>query len=1386
MPRIFDNISETLLPALRETLGLCERADFCVGYFNLRGWRQLHDNIEKWHGGEGHCCRLMVGMQQMPQDQLRHVMSPTASGEQIDQATAIALKKKLAQEFRDQLTVGIPTNADEAGLRRLAAQIAAGKVVVKLFLRHPLHAKLYLLFRQDPLNPKIGYLGSSNLTMAGLSRQGELNVDVLEHDACDKLAKWFEDRWNDRFCVDISEELIEIINSSWARPEPLPPYHIYVKMAYHLSQEARAGLTEFRIPSDFGNKLFEFQKAAVKIAAHHLNKRGGVVIGDVVGLGKTLMATTLARIFEDDHGVETLIICPRNLVPMWEDYRQEYRLRAKVLSITRVQRELPDLRRFRLVLIDESHNLRNREGRRYRAIAEYIAANDSRVILLSATPYNKTYLDLSNQLRLFIDDREDIGIRPGKLLRELGETEFIRRHQCPVRSLAAFEKSEHADDWRDLMRLYLVRRTRSFIQDNYAKLDPERGRKYLDFADGTRSYFPSRVPKTVRFKISGKDPEDQYARLFADDVVEAVNQLTLPRYGLGNYQQPTPHKPPTPDEARVLADLSRAGSRLKGFCRTNLFKRLESSGHAFILSLERHILRNFICLHAIENGLPLPIGTQDMGLLDASANDEDSDLWDPASDNDDNGSERDPLSAVRHLPTEADIRARAAEVYASYASHFQRRFKWLKPGLFNSDLAEDLRNDAKALLKVLENAGGWDSARDAKLQALLDLLTRQHPSEKVLLFSQFADTVNYLNEQLKARGIKAVEGVTGNSDDPTSIAYRFSPVSNDKRSHVPRDKELRVVLATDVLSEGQNLQDCSVVVNFDLPWAIIRLIQRAGRVDRIGQQSDTILCYSFLPADGVERIIRLRSRVSQRLQENAEVVGADEAFFEDQNDAQAVRDLFTEKAGILDGDEDAEVDLASYAYQIWKNAIDRDRELEKTIPAMPNVVYSTKPWPTAIVDEPSRLVSPITTRRDASSTISNYFDPAEPIGNLSGNLPHWRQQGATYFVTFRLADSLPQEKLKQWLAEREEWLATHPEPHDEAVRAEYYRLFPERLQNWLDAGYGSCVLAVPAIKRIVEQSLSHFDHERYRLIESIVMPNHVHVVVAPLGEYTLSDILHSWKSFTAHEIVKVDEASRLVPKRQRTSRDGSSTIINRVWQQESFDHIVRNAAQLDRIRQYIRDNPKNVDEPSRLVESTRRDAPSTVTSRDGSSTMPEGALVYLRTAEGNDALAWVDKRGNSVTESQFTILKAAECEPGTPAIPRHDDHHEMVANGVKLIVETEKSVGGQLGRPSGARFRTYERLKAYAEEVKGTLFDLPELRHAIEDIYKFPLLQSATDTLNRQLKSGIGNQALAELVTSLRADARLCRVTEDVDGTEPQVICSLGLKKDEGGRMKDE
>jgi len=1125
VPRIFDNIDNALLPALRHTLAEARRADFCVGYFNLRGWKLIDAAIEGWAGGEGACCRVLVGMQSLPQDEMRAGLSLTPD-QGIDQAAVHRLKKAAAEEFREQLTVGAPTNADEAGLRRLSAQLRAGKVVVGLYLRHHLHAKLYLLHRADYTTPIVGYLGSSNLTQSGLRGQGELNLDVVEHDACLKLQKWFDERWADRWRLDISGELADLIDASWARETALPPYYVYLKMAYHLSREARAGLAEFRIPRDFRDVLFPFQAAAVQIAAHHLNKRGGVLIGDVVGLGKTLMASALVRIFQDDQGVSTLILCPRNLTAMWQSYVDRYGLSARVMALSVAIRDLPTVpARFRLVLIDESHNLRNREGRRYRAISDYIESSGAKCILLSATPYNKTYLDLSAQLRLFVPADLDLGIRPEAALRQIGETEFIRRHQCSVRSIAAFEYSDHADDWRELMRLYMVRRTRGFVRDTYALRDEATGRPYLRFADGSPSYFPVRRPRTLTFMAPGGPGDagpDPYALLYAEPVVNAINTLTLPRYGLGNYIAPRPHTPPKPAEAATLAGLGRAGKRLMGFCRTNLFKRLESGGPAFLQSVQRHLLRNFVYLHALESGLPLPLGTQDADLLDPGAADEDAEATLPLP-LDDGEAAPDEAITPAATPTEAAYRARAAAVYAAYGTTHRKRFTWLNSGLFVAALRHDLLADAHALLGVLEGCGAWEARRDSKLAALERLLTTAHPQDKVLVFTQFADTARYLTAELKARGVAALEGVTGDAENPTALAWRFSPHSNDRRQGVSQAAELRVLIATDVLSEGQNLQDCAIIVNYDLPWAIIRLIQRAGRVDRIGQRAAEILCYSFLPADGVERIIRLRSRVRQRLLENDEVVGADEAFFEDDLAGPALRDLYNEKAGVMDGDGgDGEVDLGSYAYGIWKTATDAQPGLARTIAELPNVVYATRA------------------------------------------------------------------------------------------------------------------------------------------------------------------------------------------------------------------HAATPAA-------------------------------------------PRGVLLYLRTADDNDALAWVDEAGRAVTQSQLTILQAAACAPTTAALPRDERHHALVAAGVAQALADESGVGGGLGRPSGARFRAYERLKGHAEALRGTLLASPPLLKAIDEIYRYPLTQSATDTLNRQLKSGIADQALADLVVALRDDGRLGRVDDDAADHEPHIICSLGL-----------
>ena len=1117
MPKIYDNIENKLTQGLNETLEVSQRTDFCVGYFNLRGWKEIADKIDSLSGAPVieekdeffRICRLLVGMQKLPVDMLRDYFK----GDEdhiIDQNEALKLKKRLAQEFKEQLTIGTPSDADENALRKLSQQMKDKKVVVKLHLRYSLHAKLYLAYSEDKRVPIVGFLGSSNLTLAGLAKQGELNVDVMDQDATKKLSKWFDDRWKDRWCIDITEELIEIIDNSWAADRLVSPYHIYLKMAYHLSQEARAGLNEFKIPAIFKKELLTFQQAAVLIAAKKLNSREGVFIGDVVGLGKTITACALAKIFEEDFFCSSLVICPPNLKTMWAGYINRYDLKANVISIGEVQKKLPDLRRYKLVIIDESHNLRNDQGSRYRSIKAYLEENDSKVILLSATPYNKSYLDLSNQLRLFIPDDKDLGISPENYINNIGgQIQFSAQHtETFIRSIKAFEKSHFADDWRELMRLYLVRRTRSFIKENYAEFDPDKNRKFLTFSDGTRSYFPDRIPKKVEFDFDPDNPKDQYAKLYSQLVVDTINGLDLPRYGLGNYIKHNPLVKATKEEEVIISNLSRAGKRLMGFCRTNLFKRLESSGYSFLISLSRHILRNYVFFYAIQNNLPVPIGKNISQNLDYFLEDDDTD---------NNGEDE---SNISFILDENTYLKNAAKVYDLYSDcKFKHKFDWIRSDFFAPALLKQLASDCTDIINILKIGQDWNVNEDRKLNALYQLLSEKHKEEKVLIFTQFADTACYLSEHLKKRKLENLEHVTGGSENPTALAQRFSPFSNK----IPvTENDIRVLVSTDVLSEGQNLQDAHIILNYDLPWAIIRLIQRAGRVDRIGQKADEIICYSFLPEDGIEQIINLRRRLTNRIRQNAEVVGSDEVFFD--GDPINIEDLYNEKSGILDeDDDDNEVDLASFAFQIWKNATDENPELKKTIPNLPNVIYATK-------------------------------------------------------------------------------------------------------QNQLSAE-------------------------------------------------------------------------------------------------------------------------------------------------------KEGVIVYTRTWDENDVLAWVNNKGEIITQSQLTILKAAACNADIEPSYKIHNHHELVKKGIEYIRDDEKNTGGSLGKKTGAKYRVYIRLDRYCKEYENTLFVNDALKKAVDDIYKYPFREFARETLNRQLKAGISDDDLVELVVSLREEDKLCIInTDEMPDKEPHIICSMGLK----------
>ena len=516
MPTIYDNIEQNLADALKSAFNIAYKADICVGYFNLRGWDALADYVDNFNGGEEAQCRLIVGMHTKTESFIRQHYNKAIS--ELDNQTAKRLQTQLAEEFRTQLTLGMPTSQDQRTLNTLLEQLKSEKLKVRLFLNYPLHAKLYLIHREDDYTPVLGYLGSSNLTFSGLGHQGELNIDVLDKEATFKLCDWFEDRWNERFCLDISQQLIDILEQAWVIPKS--PYEIYLKIAYHLSKEARLGINEFKLPARFEKDLLNFQQNAVQIAARYLNNQGGVLLGDVVGLGKTITATALAKLFEEDYGLDTLILCPKNLTEMWEDYAHRYQLHAKVLSQSKVKKELATLRRYRLVIIDESHNLRNREGKTYKIIEAYIKLNNSKVILLSATPYNKAYQDLSAQLGLFIEEDKPLSVRPECYLKEIGGTEaFIAKHQKNPSSLAAFDESEFMDDWRELMRLYLVRRTRGFVKQNSASFDEIKQRYYLTLPNKKRVYFPDRIAKKVEYHFDEKDINDPYAKLYSERVV---------------------------------------------------------------------------------------------------------------------------------------------------------------------------------------------------------------------------------------------------------------------------------------------------------------------------------------------------------------------------------------------------------------------------------------------------------------------------------------------------------------------------------------------------------------------------------------------------------------------------------------------------------------------------------------------------------------------------------------------------------------------------------------------------------------------------------------------------------------------------------------------------
>lgn len=906
MTRIFDNITDNLGQHLIETFEQADRLDAAVGYFNLRGWSLFQDVIESKSASETPIMRILVGMTVDHESQLLENLQCRLEGRDpaspVDADTARARKNSAILKFRSQLMRGLPTLVDQQTLQKLKSQLESNKVQIKLFTRRPLHGKTYLAHRNDPNSPIVGFVGSSNLTIAGLENNYELNVDVLDFDAAKKLDGWFEDRWNDKFCINISADVIELIEESWAAELPPTPYELFLKVCYHLSQDVREGQLEYSLPPELRDQLLEYQVSAVQTLARRIVTRGGTMLGDVVGLGKTLTAIATSLMLREQNGYSTLVVCPKNLVRMWEEHLDAYDVPGQVVSYSLAHRNLPDLRRFQFVVIDESHNLRSDKRIDYKAIKDYIDRNDSKVLLLTATPYNVRFGDVANQLSLYIGPDDDLGVEPRKAL----EANPKIRDDVDGRTntMQAFRKSEMPEDWKNLMSEHLVRRTRSFIKANYTKIDPHSGREYLEFPNGDRFEFPTRKPIPIDHNFGEDDPA---GLISSDSALDEINRLILPRYSINEYVDESADL--TSEEYDLLQAWDKSTGHLIGITRTHLFKRLSSCGYSYDMSLKRHLARNELWIYALQNGLNVPTGS----IYDEMFTDGDPDP-DVSEDN-----------------------------YDALVARNPSTIKWVRPGIFTRSMIEDLEHDSAIIRGLINLYGVWDPIRDSKIEALAKLLQTTHSSDKVLIFSEYKDTAEYVFRSLAEVGIEKIALVTGETSDPSTVIRRFAPKSNRKPHEEPQilssEDEVRILVTTDVLSEGQNLQDAHVIVNYDLPWAIIRLIQRAGRVDRVGQDAEEIILYTFFH-ESVENVISLRERIRERLKNNAQAFGSDEVYFGSPEETSDLRDLYN--GTLSDRELDGDVDASSLAFEIWSKAVEEQPELAKKIQHMPDLVYSTR------------------------------------------------------------------------------------------------------------------------------------------------------------------------------------------------------------------------------------------------------------------------------------------------------------------------------------------------------------------------------------------------------------------------------------------------------------
>ena len=861
LPFVIDNQQHRLADVLNELLAQSagKPLDIATAYFAISGYRLVKETLH--HLG---AFRLILGAE------------PHAGADLGLKTSAEALKQRLQGDLEaepfDETTLKL--------VEELIAFLRADKVEVRLYDKGFLHAKAYLFHhdnvgphnRADRLRPFAAIVGSSNFTGPGLATNKELNLvhrvilpteEAVDHEAADRagylepfpdrqtlldpsgvdvpdharrfiksevgaraitdLMRWYERQWADS--VDFKDELIELLDASKFGAKEYTPYEVYTKALYeYFRQELGENSPELgRSAVD----LAEFQEDAVRKARRILARHDGVIVADSVGLGKTWIGKKLLEDFAYHRRQKAVVVCPASLRQMWQRELAGATIAAQVVGMEELGRDTFDATPHGdadVVLVDESHNFRNDKANRYVALDTMIQLNGGRgrdgdhkkVILISATPINNDLYDLANQVRLFTQSQPDY-------FREAGIGDFnayFRRARRVVKQ----EDTSAGVVLFNLLEEIMVRNTRPYIRAAYPNATIK----------GKPVAFPNRRLHTVTYDLGAT-----YGGLY-DDIVAAIDSLSLAPYKLEAYKKETAIR----DEEQHKFEQGREEG-LVGIFKTRFLKRLESSIEAFRLSLRRALsfeetYKDYLLDRRV-------VSSKDFQkAIRFLARDEDDDV------------------AAGSLADELDAVAEAKTYIDSLPTVDLNEYKL-------RELTHDVETDVKTLKALYERTEPL-AAADAKLARLKELLAGDVKGKKVLIFSTFKDTTRYLHKRLTGDAtwlndagnphIRRID--SGNHPDERGhIIAQFAPVASGKESS-PGDR-IDILISTDVLSEGQNLQDCGILINYDLTWNPIRLVQRNGRIDRIGSPHAEIAIHNMFPEEELEALLHLIERLSSRI-----------------------------------------------------------------------------------------------------------------------------------------------------------------------------------------------------------------------------------------------------------------------------------------------------------------------------------------------------------------------------------------------------------------------------------------------------------------------------------------------------------------------------------------